>query len=220
MRLPSAKTISWVKDNGDKAAAKLSELLRVHTIPDTNMIELTVDPAVGDDAAELVEALANQYIENQNLIAQNKQLERSVILNNLKQRYQFRKDELSREVREKVVQLSIDGMGMPGRPSLKEIELQKLMELRFDLERKKSEAAAGDRSPIDQQLKLVSERLDAAKTDYGDLTNSLDRCLALKDEEQTVREMLRQINRELEQISQMSNANISGVRWVAHPAKW
>src|SRR5439155_17820322 len=83
-------------------------------------------------------------------LSENKQLERSVQLNNLKQRYQFRKDELGRELREKAVRLSIDGMGTPGRLSAKEVELQDLLKTQFEMTRNRDEAKAAHEAAVAQ----------------------------------------------------------------------
>jgi hypothetical protein len=217
---PETRKLEFVKKWQGEAHEKLLEAIRVRIVPDSSMIELSIDSAVaGDDAVTLTERIINQHLENQKLIAQNQQLERSVMLNNLKQRYQFRKDELGRDLREKAVQLSIDGMGMPGRLSAKEVELQNLLNLRFELERKKLDAAVGDKAAVDAQIKLVDERLDATKKDLGDLTNSMNRYLTLKEDEEKTRELLAKINEQLEQISQGANADQSGVRWLCQPIK-
>jgi carbonic anhydrase len=216
---PDVKHERWVADKKEGAVEKLTAAIRVRTIPDTNIIEVMVDPAAaGDESAMLAEAIVNQHLENQKRLTENKQLERSVMLNNLKQRYQFRKDELGRDLREKAVQLSVDGMGTPGRLSAKEVELQKLIELRFDLERKKLDAS-GDKAVIDAQLKQVQERVDAAKADLGALTNAMNQYLTIKDDEQTTRGLLRQVNDQLEQIQQMSNATSLEVQWLCHPSR-
>jgi predicted nucleic acid-binding Zn-ribbon protein len=204
-------------------------------------------------------------------------LERAVMLNALKQRYQFRKDELNRDLREKAVRLAIDGLGTPGRLSAKEVELQDLLKTMFELSREASETKAnlvraevqakeGKDIPVvteaierdvevralrqrlaelriapspdakeierltkllddksaavrakataetieklraqadaaDGRLRTLQERVDATKKDLGDLNNAMAQYLALKDDEQTTRELLKQVNQQLEQIS-------------------
>jgi hypothetical protein len=216
------KRAQWTSDKNVNAVDKLVSAIRVRVIPDSNIIELMVDPAAaGEEASMLAEAIVNQHLENQKQIGQNAQLERSVVLNNLKQRYQFRKDELSRDLREKAVQLSVDGMGMPGRLSAKEVELEQLIKLKFEVQRKRSEAKTPEEQKmVDSQYKEVEERVDAAKADLGALTNAVNQYLTLKDDEKAIRETLGKINAELEQISQQAN-NMSGmeVRWLCHPSK-
>src|ERR1043166_933507 len=61
------------------------------------------------------------------------ELERSVIMNNLKQRYQFRLDEMRRDLREHAVKLAAAGVNMQGRPSMAEIELEQLVRARVEM---------------------------------------------------------------------------------------
>jgi phage host-nuclease inhibitor protein Gam len=140
------------------------------------------------------------------------------MLNNLKQRYQFRKDELGRDLREKVVKLSIDGMGTAGRVNIKEVELQNLVALQFELERKKTDPKE-NKGAIDAQLKQVAERVDAAKADLGDLTNALNQYLTIKEDEATTRGLLKEVNQQLEVISQAGNNSAVEIRWLCHPMR-
>src|SRR6185436_19291291 len=57
----------------------------------------------------------------------------------------------------------------------------------------------------ESQLKSIQEKVDAAKADLGDLTNAMNQYLTLKDEEATTIELLKDVNKQLEQIGQMSN---------------
>jgi hypothetical protein len=219
MKTEAFKKSEWIKKWADQAPGKFPEVLHVQVIPDTNIIELKLDANVGEEAATLLNALVKQHLENQRQIMQNKQLERSVMLNNLKQRYQFRKDELGRDLREKAVQLSIDGMGMPGRLSAKEVELTQLLTTRFELERKKLDKPQNEKATIDGQIKLVNEKLDATKADLGALTNAMNQYLTLKDDEQKIRELLQQVNQQLEQIFQRADSDESDLRWLAQASK-
>ncbi len=210
---------------------------------------------------------------------------RSVALNDLKAKYQFRKDELNRELRERGARLSIDGVsGISGRMGTKELELQELLKIQFDasrnlvdakaaLEAATAQTARGETLPsvrreVDQdptvqlirqavaeaqknalqlsgdplavakknlaeqqkrlddamaevraratssmidalrrqkdaaeaQVKALSEKVDAAKADLGELTDATNKYLAVKDDEQTVRDMLRKVDAQLEEL--------------------
>ncbi len=300
---------SWFQSYGSDAAKAREELmddLKVEVIPESKLLAVRMSCADKKSPKVVIEDIVNAHLENQKKINQNKQLERSVMLNNLKQRYQFRKDEISRDLRDKAVKLSIDGMGTPGRLSAKEVELQDLLKTQFEMSRNRDEAKAaydaavaqlndgqdlslvqdeiardGEVSMLrmqlnnldyqlglleglgpqhrqriqmqkmrddaalklqnatdsvrakatasiieklrqmkdstDSQLKTIQERVDSAKTDLGDLTNAMNQYLTLKDDEQTTREMLTQVNTQLEQISQMGNSDISTIQWATHP---
>ena len=207
----------WMSDKKKDPVETLLAAVHVWPIPDSNMIALRVDSG-GDDSASLAEAIVNQHLENQRQISQNALLERSVILNNLKQRYQFRKDELGRDLREKAARLSIDGMGLPGGISPKEVELVDLLYLRGEVERKMLDAKDPEvKDTLKGQMKNASERIDALQADLGDLTNAINLYQALKDDERVTREQLNKINEELELIRQQANELAAEVRWVRHP---
>jgi hypothetical protein len=216
------------------AAARLASAVRVYTLPDTNVIVLAVDPAVGGaDAATLAEAIVNQHLENEAQLAHNTDLERSVMLNNLKQRYQFRRDELDRDLRQMAVRLSIDGLGTPGRISARELELNNLLGMQFELERKTAElnVATGAPTPstapasspggraLEAQLKQLHERIDATKADLGDLGTVMDRYLTMKADRDQVWELLKDVNNQLDRISQSVNATPAEVRWLCKPSR-
>ena len=214
---PQIKKTRFAQQKG--AAARLAGAIRVRVIGGTNLIEVMIDPDVaGNESPAVAEAIVNQHLENQRQIIDNTTLERSVMLNNLKQRYQFRTDELGRDLREKAVRLSIDGMGTPGRLSAREVELNNLLQLSFELERKKTEAAPEAVRALDAQLKQAHERIDAAKQDLGELTNAMNQYLTLKDDEATTRELLKSVNEQLDQLTQNMTTPRPEVRWLCRPA--
>lgn len=304
------KTNWWKNFGGDvhKAKEDLVKNFSVDIVPDSRLIAVRMsyrDPA---DAKTIVDEIVNQHLENQKTISQNRQLDRSVILNNMKNRYQFRKDELSRDMREKAVQLSVDGMGTPGRLSAKEVDLQNLLLQKYELVKNRDEASAAYEAAVEQlkagqdlpgvaeaisqdpdvaalrakvmgyddnleqlaplgannprrqqiqtlrdalqrkledatagvrasrtaslierlksmkeqtdaQAKAIDERVDAAKADLGALTNAMNQYLTIKDDESTTRELLKQVNDQLDQVGQMGDANMSSIQWANHPEK-
>src|SRR6185437_7180692 len=98
----------------------------------------------------IVDEIVNKHIENQRLISTNKQLDRSVMLNNLKNKYQFHKDDLTRDLRDKALQLSIDGAGVNGGVGAKSIELTNLLQAQFELTHNRDEAVAARDAAISQ----------------------------------------------------------------------
>jgi capsular exopolysaccharide synthesis family protein len=300
------KTSWWMSFGGNWNAAKedLLDNFRADVVPESRLIAVKMTSANKDDTKTIVNDIVHRHLENQKQIKTNQQLERSVMLNNLKTRYQFRKDDLGRELREKAVRLSIDGMGVPGRLSAKEVELQDLLSTQFDMQRNASEATAAYNAAVAQvnegqdlplvqqeisrdlsvgslkqqlnyldlnmpeslganhssykaavaqrdriqrklddaiaevrakataqildglrqqkdstegQLKTIQEKVDAAKADLGDLTNAMNQYLTLKDDEETTIELLKDVNKQLEQISQMGNFDASTIQWAQQP---
>jgi capsular exopolysaccharide synthesis family protein len=304
------KTSWWASFQGNAVAAKedLVDHFRADVVPESRLIAVKMDTRSKDDTKIIVNDIVNRHLENQKQIKTNQQLERSVMLNNLKTRYQFRKDDLGRELREKAVRLSIDGMGVPGRLSAKEVELQDLLSTQFDMTRNAGEAAAAYKAAVDQvnegqdlpmvqqeisrdptvnslkqqmmiydlnmgqleqlgtnhsqykgavasrdkvqrrlddaiaevrakttasilenlrqqkdttesQLKTIQEKVDSAKADLGDLTNAMNQYLTLKDDEATTIELLKDVNKQLEQISQIGNFDASTIQWAQQPER-
>jgi capsular exopolysaccharide synthesis family protein len=302
------KTSWWASFGGNAVAAKedLADNFRADVVPESRLISVKMSTRSKEDTKIIVNDIVNKHLEIQKQIKTNQQLERSVMLNNLKTRYQFRKDDLGRELREKAVRLSIDGMGVPGRLSAKEVELQDLLSTQFDMNRNASEAAAAYKAAVDQvnegqdlpmvqqeisrdpsvislknqamiydlnmgsleslgknhssykaavaqrdlvtrrlddaiaevrakttanileglrqqkdstegQLKTIQEKVDSAKADLGDLTNAMNQYLTLKDDEETTIELLKDVNKQLEQISQMGNFDASTIQWAQQP---
>jgi capsular exopolysaccharide synthesis family protein len=156
----------WFNSFKDVFRAKddLVDSFRVEPVPESKLVSVKMSYSDPRDCRTIVEAIVNQHLEDQKQIANNKTLERSVILNNLKQRYQFRKDELARDLREKSLRLSIDGMGAPGRLSATEEELKQLLQTQFEMQRNASEAAMAYKSAVDalnegQDLPIVGQAI-------------------------------------------------------------
>ena len=65
----------------------------------------------------------------------------------------------------------------------------------------------------------AKERIEAAKQDLGALSKAMTQYLTIKDDENTTRELLRQVNEQLDQVSQNMNSNPPEVRWLCHPSQ-
>ena len=72
---------------------------------------------------------------------------------------------------------------------------------------------------LDGQLKQLHERIDATKADLGELNVMMNKYLTLKADEETTRELLRDINTQLDRISQSDRATPAEVRWLCHPSR-
>jgi chromosome segregation ATPase len=97
-----------------------------------------------------------------------KQIERKqTALEDLRKQYQLRLNDLQRDLREKILRLNIDGMGVPGRLSAKEEELKQWLGKQFDAQRTASDASAAFKAAVDklnsgEDLPQVTEK-DSAK---------------------------------------------------------
>ncbi len=217
---PDFASIPWAKDKSN-TTDRLMGAIRVRIVPDTNLIELAIDHDVaGDDAPAIAEAIINQLITDTKTTAQNAMLDRSVMLNSLKNRYQFHKDDISRDLREKALQLSVDGMGVPGRPAGKERELDKLIDEKFELEQKSLEATSPEvKQAIAAQRKQLDDRISISRQDLGALINSTNQYLVLKADEDNTRELIKQVNEQRDQIVATTDHMSSELRWFSHPTR-
>ncbi len=303
------KTQWWLSYNNNvfKAKEDLLKNFSADAIADSRLIQIRMSNSDPKSCKTIVEEIVNKHIDNQKVISQNKQLDRSVMLNNLKNRYQFHKDDITRDLREKALQLSVDGAGVPGgRIGAKDVELENLMQSQFQLTHNRDEAVAARDAAIAQlqagqdlpgisealardpevgilrqevmsleeqldalpelgtanrlrlnfqkrrddaqrklddatatvraretadyieklksmadqteaQAKAMDDRITVAKQDLGALTNSMNQYLTLKDDEQATVELIKQVNNQLDQITDMTNANGSTVQWATHP---
>jgi uncharacterized protein involved in exopolysaccharide biosynthesis len=59
-----------------------------------------------------------------------------------------------------------------------------------------------------EYAKSLNESIDEIKSDLGDLTNAMAQYLTLKDEEQSTRELLRQVNQQLDRIANVTDSRI------------
>jgi hypothetical protein len=148
--------------------------------------------------------------------------DRMVQLNNLKQKYQFRLRDLQTELRDKVVHLNIDGMNTSsGRIGAKELELEDALHEKFELGRaaKQTEHALA-KTPDDaklkdqhetqeKDLKELDERIASVKQELGELQYAMNQYLISKDEENTTRELLHQVQASLDRLSQDQSAEKS-----------
>src|SRR5205823_6418510 len=73
------------------------------------------------------------------------------------------------------------------------------------------------REATDSQMKTIAEKVDNAKEDLGEATNSLNAYLNAKDDEQTMRDMLKQVNDQLEQITNPGNSDTTTIQWATRP---
>ena len=148
------KTQWWLSFNNNVFKAASENLLKnfaVDPMQDSRLIQIRMSGSDPKSCKTIVEEIVNKHLDNQKQIATNKQLDRSGMLNTLKNRYQFHKDDISRDLHEKAVQLSVDGAGVPGgRLGAKDVELSNLMQSEFELTHNRDEAIAARDAAIGQ----------------------------------------------------------------------
>lgn len=155
----AVRSTEWFAQfNGDMDKAKddLRDNFGVSPIPDTRLIMLSMTCTSPKDAKIIVDEVGNQHLKNQQELSRNKQYERSKTLTATMNRYKIRLGEVQQELREKAVRLSIDGMGVPGRLSSKEVELSGLIKEQMETE---SQAAMA-KSALESTEKSLQEGRD------------------------------------------------------------
>jgi capsular exopolysaccharide synthesis family protein len=301
----------WYKSfnsNVVKAKEDLLDNLRVDPIQDTRLVAVSMTYSKPDDCRKIVEEIVSQHLQDQQAASQNRVLERTQLLNNLKQRYQFKLRDLTQDLRDKAIKLSIDGMGTPGRLSTKEVELSDYLKKQFEMSSNAAEAKAaydtavaqvdggteipriqeqidrdqeiqalkqqlmsidmaisqqvtslgaehravqslkkqkevteqkldntlsrvraketagyiemlrGAKESAEVALKGITDQINQSKQDLGDLTYQMSQYLTAKDEEKATHELLEQVSRQLDNMSQVENQKAaSGIEWAIRP---
>lgn len=146
------KNTDWFHQFSDveEAKADLKKNLLVTPIPDTRLIQVSYAFRKPSDAQKVVYEVVSQHLKNQQDLNRDQQLRRSVVLNSMKSQYQAKLSDIAQELREKSIRLNIDGMGVPGRLSAKEVELGELVRKQLEVSSLASsaksayEAAAAD----------------------------------------------------------------------------
>jgi capsular exopolysaccharide synthesis family protein len=138
------KETAWYRQfaNVEDAKRDLKNNLAVSPYPDTKLIGVSFPYKNARDAQKVVYEVVNQHILDQQEIGRAKQLQKSVLLNSMKAQYQSSLADIGNELREKSISLNIDGMGVPGRLSAKEVELGELVRRQMEISANASTAKA------------------------------------------------------------------------------
>ena len=133
-----------------------------------------------------------QDVADRHALKQRRDAKRIQALRDLKQRYSLNLQDLAKNLRDKVIKLSIDGIAVPGRISTKEIELVELIkeqtrlhnsfaEVRADLERHKERLAKGQNDPLiirqvdqDQRIDRYLQQLDEIELKLAEMADEGD----------------------------------------------
>ncbi|HEV7297851.1 MAG TPA: polysaccharide biosynthesis tyrosine autokinase [Tepidisphaeraceae bacterium] len=119
-----------------RAKSDLADELRISPIVESKLIAVSMSYSEPKDTSDIVRDVIDQHLRNQQRVSQDDTSKRRAVLNSLKSQYDRRLNELSRELREKQIQLNIEGMGAPGRLSVKEMNMsarvQQLLELNME----------------------------------------------------------------------------------------
>ncbi|MGH7214376.1 MAG: polysaccharide biosynthesis tyrosine autokinase [Tepidisphaeraceae bacterium] len=279
-------------------------------VPDTRLIAVSFSCSIPNDCKTVVEDLVTQHLDDQRQNIKNKQYDRSVLLNNMKVRFQARLRDIGQELREKAVRLGSDGgigtQGL-GRWNFKEHELTDHIERRTQiqlvvtaaqsaLDKALTELQQGQDPPrvvdaveqnedvkqlrqelrgleialadtkeqwgsahpqyqrMEKRLEVIKDRLhktraeqlaalrskyieglrdglsesqrnmtgidkriDELKTDISEYSHAMATYLTLQDEEKGLKELLKQVQEQLDDIATMEQTEMGNLAWVTKP---
>jgi tyrosine-protein kinase Etk/Wzc len=127
---------AWFKqfDSVNAAKADLAKNFTAAAVPQTSLIQVSMSAARPQDAKVIVEAVVDQHLRDQQENIRDQTLDRTRQLNNLHNQYKILLDDKTAEIRRKAIELNINGAGVPGRLSAKEIELGELVHKELELQ--------------------------------------------------------------------------------------
>ena len=115
--------------NNNLARAKqdFEDCLTVTPLQDTKLVKIEFTYSEPADCKTIVRELVDTHIQDQKQSASDNLGDRTQMLNTVKQKIDFRLKQLTDDMRNKQIQLNIDGGGI-GRMGMKEMELSKLVQ--------------------------------------------------------------------------------------------
>lgn len=181
------RATSWFAQfaNPEDAKLALEDDFSATPIPDTRLVSLSMSCALARDARVIVREIGDLHIRQQAEFNKAKQADRGMMLQRARNTYDVRLKAVQQELREKAIQLSIDGLGTPGRLSARELELADQVRMRSEAQAKLSEASAalaGTEAAVrqGQDPSAVTEVLmrDPALLSYQQQIDSIDAQIA------------------------------------------
>jgi capsular exopolysaccharide synthesis family protein len=126
----------WFKSfpSVDKAKQDLQDHFQVTPVTGTKLIKVAMSARSPNDAKLLVQELVERHLRDQRDMNRSQTLDRTVQLNKLHNEYKILLDDKTREIRQKAIDLNINGAGIPGRLSSKEIQLAELTRKQLELQ--------------------------------------------------------------------------------------
>ena len=124
----------WFKEfNGDirRAKAEFEENLSVDPIADTKLVRVRFTYSIPEDCKTVVQDLVSTHLEDQKRVETQALMDRTSMLNNVKIKAEMRLKDVSAEMRQKSINLSLEGGGI-GRIGVKEMELSALTQQQID----------------------------------------------------------------------------------------
>jgi hypothetical protein len=143
---PNAQTrkTQWFRDAADplERSAWLRDHLRVTAIPGTSLIQVELpDLRDAGERKQILFELCQTYLDGNKRVQVDALLDRTTILNNVRIKTEARLRDIGQEMRQKQIQLNVDGGGI-GRIGVKEMELSRLVGERVDAELRTARARA------------------------------------------------------------------------------
>ena len=127
-----------VRPVADLAAAKkaLSDSFVAAPIDGTNAVNVSMTASEGRDARDIVLAIVNQHLDQQEQLITDKQFDKQQVLSQVRDTENAHIKDLLDKLHQKTLELSIEGTGRSDKLGTREVELAKLKNERFDLSNK------------------------------------------------------------------------------------
>jgi capsular exopolysaccharide synthesis family protein len=168
-----------------KAKEDLEDDFRADAVPEQKLIAVSMSDADPKSARTIVMDIVNRHLDDQIQQSSLKQQDQVRMLKNLEQTYIRQRDDDRRKRDDRAAQLSLDGMGVSGRLSTRDIELQNLLREASELAHNRDEAAGDLKAATAQvnegaELPLVQEAIsrDTYVTDLQRALMQTDMSLA------------------------------------------
>ncbi len=300
----------WFRQfNGDirRAKADFDDSVDVTPVQDTKLVRVEFTYSKPEDCKTIVQELISTHLEDQKRQQTESLLDRTSMLNNIKIKAEMRLKDLTSEMKQKSIQLNLEGGGI-GRIGIKEIELSKLAGELIDAQLDMAKARAAfeatksamennqdppgmevimyqlnpqlmndayqlkqteiqcallleqvgpenprykamlkqaeilrqgyeqaladakarakvmileryqqDYNAAENKLASLTKRVEALKQDLGDLSNSMMTYFTLKDEERGLREQLKQVKEQIDNVMSLTSSQAAARVVLAGP---
>jgi hypothetical protein len=143
----------WFQDAADprERADWLRQHLRVTVLPGTSLVQVALegvaDPA---DRRTIVEEVCSSFLDGERAVRHTDQLDRMNILNNVRIKVESRLKDLRSDLRQKQVQLSVEGVAGP-RMNVKELQLSRLAQEQVEAQLRAGKCEEAYKALLDAQ---------------------------------------------------------------------
>ncbi|MBV8782494.1 MAG: polysaccharide biosynthesis tyrosine autokinase [Phycisphaerae bacterium] len=163
--LPVQQSDGSVRTVLDIAAAKqsLDDSFIATPVDGTNVVNVSMTTRTGRDARDIVLAILNQHLDQQDQLITDREFEKSQVLTQARDAARNHIRELSEKMHAKALELGIEGTGSSDKLNTRRAELDKLISERIDLQNKLLMA----KSQLDSAMEQINRGQDPQEVATG-----------------------------------------------------